>query len=271
MTSTVRAHFKTKILELPALAIGVLLCFARLAPASAQAQTPSAQIRSQAAPSASALPGPSSQGSATLELPLNPEQNGATHESSLELPSFWNPTERAPLGTPPPAIADVTIPDPFIGCWKGAPPDWDETHVFRGFVIGSPGEIEFCYSKKRIDVPEAQVSVTGMRRALEVALNFGLAYSTFAAHSIRTDVFGVSPDKIHGETTLTIEHKYHLLHLVPVDAPAQRSLVEWSGAVAGPDELVMHARQVLYWHDVPLFAGAWHCEFHRVAASGGAN
>ncbi len=171
-----------------------------------------------------------------------------------------------PLGSQPPAIADVTIPDPFIGCWKGTPPDWDETHVFRGFVIGSPGEIEFCYSKKRIEVPEALVSVTGARRALEIALNLGLAYSTFSAHGLRTDVFGVSPTRIHGETTLTVEHKYHVLHLVPIDGPDERSLVEWSGVIVAPNQLLMRARQVLYWHNAPLFAGAWHCDFHRVSA-----
>jgi hypothetical protein len=266
MNSLARAKLPEKSARLTALLASALLCLGLVAP-PADAQTSSGEIRSQSEPSPEISQSPAAQGSATLELPPNAAQTGVAGDSLLELPSRWNPTPAKPLGSPPPALADVTIPDPFIGCWKGTPPDWDETHVFRGFVIGSPGEIEFCYGKKQIDVPEARVAVTGMRRALEVALNLGLAYSTFTARGIHTDVFGVSESKIHGETTLTVEHKLHLLHLVPVDAPDQRSLVEWSAAIVAPDELMMRARQVIYWRDVPLFAAAWHCDFHRVSTS----
>jgi len=232
----------TRKTPLPARSLFLASIAAALAISSASAQSPVPQISSQqATPSPSTTRGSSG-------LPGFEPQTGQTssdQEAVFDLPSIWTPTAAEPLPAPPPALAEITIPEAFIGCWKAKPSDWDYTYAFnRGHLVGSPGEIETCYSRNQIDFPRAEVEVTAGRRILDLLFDAGLAYHTFTARAIRTDLYGVSPTRLRGRTTLTVEYAVHsLLSIVArVDG---LSVVDWSAELVGKDDVAYHARLVL--------------------------
>jgi hypothetical protein len=237
-----------------------------LAISSALAQSPVPEIKSQQAePLPTAIP------SYPEQQKLGPQtaqtSNGHSDQAVLDLPSIWTPTAAEPLPSPPPALAEVTIPDAFIGCWKGKPSDYDYTHVFYGYVTGSPGETEYCYSRNHVDIPRAEIAITAGRRLINLLSNLGLAYDTFTAHGIRTDVYGVSPTKLHCRTTLTVEDTIHQLDMIPVKGADKRCVVDWSAELVGKDDIAIRARLVQYYGATPMFVGAWHCNFRRMDAN----
>ena len=233
---------------------------------SASAQPPVPEIKSQQAePSSTAIPNyPEQQ---RLGPQTGQTSNGHPDQAVLDLPSIWKPTVAEPLPSPPPALAQVTIPDAFIGCWQGIPSDWEHLRVFNGYVTGSPGEIEHCYSRHQIDVPRAEVVITASRRAIDLMSNHGLAYETFTARGIQTDVYGVSPTKLHCRTTLIIEVTVHRLLSASVKGTDQSVVVDWSAELVGKNDIAIRSRQVLYIGGVPQFVGEWRCDLRRMESS----
>ena len=84
-------------------------------------------------------------------------------------------------------------------------------------------KIVFCYYQNRIEVPEADVTISAKARVLDWLMHLGLGFSTFKAHGISTNIFSVTPVSIHARTQLDIVMTDHLLYLIPkhTDEPSE--------------------------------------------------
>jgi hypothetical protein len=165
----------------------------------------------------------------------------------------------------PAPLAELTVPDPFTGCWQGRPDGYDTFYNLQpAFHAGQPGLVTFCSHKHEIDA-DAYVVVPAKLRALEVALTLGLGYTSFHCHGLQTDVYSVSPTTMRGRTTLAVVRSFRLLYVLPIPLPSQPTKVDWKVTLTGPDALRVEAYQVVYLSDAPSFAGTWHADFTRSA------
>jgi hypothetical protein len=191
----------------------------------------------------------------------------AAGEQTLILPPAWKPTQEEPMPPVPKALAQIQLPNAYIGCWQGTPEGYDRVFDVapQGYPIGQPGAITFCYHPTYIEVPIAEVVVPAAKRALEVTMTLGLGYASYVAHGIHTDVYSVGETQIRGRSTLEVDPTFHLLFLIPIDVTPQATKVDW---IAGPTDrgtIELHAYQVLFINGKLMFAATWHAEFHRVA------
>lgn len=202
-------------------------------------------------------------GHPVLELP------GATRQGkSLSLPQVWHPSVERPLPPAPPTLAAPVIPVNRLGCWKGRPNGFDSftwlTNNPLLYSVGSPGEMVVCFRGNTAYVPHAEVYISPAKRALDIALQLGLSYTTFDAHSIHTDIYSITPTQIHLRFQLTLEAKAHLLFLIPIhvlDEPVTEDVVATSVA---PDTALVQAREVLYVESKPVHSATWHAYFRRI-------
>jgi hypothetical protein len=182
----------------------------------------------------------------------------------MTLPKVWQPTQETPLPAPPPALPNFEIPSPFIGCWEADPGVFDEiTFTAPGFPqIGAPGKIQFCYQDHSIEVPEALIHVSALKRIEEFTKNFGLGFTPFRARGISTDVYQVSSTHLRGRTTLEVDATFHLLMIFPIRG-AEPSVVDWEASAEGPSLLLVKADEVFDYNGQLIMAGTWHGYFHR--------
>jgi hypothetical protein len=152
------------------------------------------------------------------------QDNGA---NTLTLPEVWRPTKEVPLPAPPPVVSNPKIPSVFIGCWEANPGAFDEVTYTAPlyFQIGAPGKVVFCYQEHIVEVPEASIYISPLKRAEDIAINLGLGFETYKAHGISTDVYQVSLTHIRARTTLQLDITFHFLLLFPVHQGAQVSQV----------------------------------------------
>ncbi|GEM_PF-5998903 len=180
-------------------------------------------------------------------------------EDTLVLP----PMPRPELAPAPPAIESPEIPAGFLGCWQGEPADFDSVSNSAGIVnIGSPGKITFCFDGHSIEVPQAEIKVTPKAHVLDLLVHFGLAYSTYEARGIRTDVYSVTPVMIHARTTLVTIDTTHWMYSIPVrtDEPG---VVDSIITLPAPDRLLLRSRMIMSIGNTTTW-GTWHAWFHRV-------
>jgi hypothetical protein len=180
-------------------------------------------------------------------------------QGTLVLPPLVGPE----LPPAPPVIRLPQLPSSFLGCWEGDPGRFDVVQTDAGLVdIGAPGKIIFCYDEHTLRIPEAQVRIHLAARAVDWLMHLGLGYSTFAAHGISTDIYGITPTAIHGRTTLALTQTEHWLYFIP-SRTEQPSQVDWVATLTGPDTAVMQADQVIINNGFKMW-GTWHGTFRRM-------
>jgi hypothetical protein len=107
------------------------------------------------------------------------------------------------------------LPSVFLGCWQGDPGAFDSSGGGFGF-LGAPGKIVFCYSARSITVPEAEVRITPVGHVADWIEHLCLGYRSFKAHGISTDIYSITPTRIHGRTQLSVTATDHWLYFIPV-------------------------------------------------------
>jgi hypothetical protein len=187
-------------------------------------------------------------------------------EQTLVLPPQWRPTQSEPMPPESARVTEIDVAAGFIGCCKGRPNGFDEVFPFTWvgrMRIGEPGEITFCFQPHQVDVPNAEVYVPPHMRALEVAMNLGLGYTTFRAHGIKTVIYSMSPGAMHGRTTVDVDPTAHLLFVIPIKGAPQPSQVEWKAILVDRDTVHVNAYQVLWFSGQLVLGGTWHADFTR--------
>jgi hypothetical protein len=217
--------------------------------------------------------GAPSEGGTQPVLPVVPghpmrEIPGAQPSQSLSLPQVWHPTVAQPLPPAPPVLVAPVIPAGRIGCWKGRPDGYDSyTWLTRNpliYRIGSPGEMVVCFRNNTAEVTHAKVYISPAKRALDIVLQLGLSYTTFDAHSIHTDIYSITPTKIHLRFQLTLKGDAHLLFLFPVHVLDEPVVEDVIATPIAPDTALVEAREVLYLQGEPVHSATWHAYFKRI-------
>lgn len=204
------------------------------------------------------------------EVPGHPvrELPGAQPSQSLSLPQVWHPTVAQPLPPAPPPLAAPIIPAGQIGCWKGRPDGYDSfTWLTENpflYNIGSPGEMVVCFRNDTAEVPHAKVYISPAKRALDIVMQLGLSYTTFDAHSIHTDIYSITPTKIHLRFQLTLAGSAHFLFLIPVHVLDEPVIEDVIATPVAPDTALVEAREVLYLQGEPMHSATWHAYFKRI-------
>lgn len=164
----------------------------------------------------------------------------------------------------PPPLAEVTVPDPFAGCWQGRPDDYDKLYSIQPALhAGRPGLVVICYYKRTMEM-DADIVVPAALRAMELVMTAGLGHTTFHAHGIKTDVYYVSPAMMRGRTTLEVQRSFQLLHVIPIAGSPQPTTVDWSAVLADSNTLRVQAYQVVWLSGEPSFGATWHADFTRI-------
>jgi hypothetical protein len=191
---------------------------------------------------------------------------GAQPSPAIDLPQVWRPTAALPLPPVPPVMPNPIIPANFVGCWKGNPGRYEEFTWLAGgyYNIGVPGEIVFCYRNNTIEVPQAKVYISPAKRALDLAMNIGLNYNTATAHSVSTEIYSITPAKIHAHTRLTVVLTAHLFLILPIDVADEPVVEDSTGTLVAPDRVLIESREVLYSQGQPIRSATWHAYFHRI-------
>jgi hypothetical protein len=128
--------------------------------------------------------------------------------------------------------------------------------------IGEPGRIVFCYRRHSIEVPEAEVNIGFKGHVMDWMLHLGLGFSTFKAHGVKTQVFGLTPTEIHARTELVITQTEHWLYVIPSKSD-QPSEVDWLVTLTAPDTTTVQGRQVISVSGLNMW-GSWHGTFRRI-------
>lgn len=235
-------------------------------PLDAEQKSPS--IRSQqgtggAPPGTGVQPGqPEVPGHPALVIP------GAQPSQALSMPQVWHPTVEQPLPPAPPALPAPVITAGYLGCWKGSPSGYDSftwlTHNSLLYNVGSPGEMVVCFRNNTAEVTHAKVYISPAKRALDIALQLGLSYTTFDAHSIHTDIFSITPTQIHLRFQLTVEAKAHVLFLFPVHTLDEPVTADVVATPVAPDTALVETREVLYIQGEVVHSATWHAYFNRI-------
>ncbi len=193
---------------------------------------------------------------------------GAQPSQALSMPQVWRPTVEQPLPPAPPALTAPVVPASFVGCWKGSPDGYDSytwlSHSPNFYRVGSPGETVFCYRNNTIEIPHAKVYISPARRGLDIALNLGLSYTTFDAHSIHTDIYSITPTRIYARTQLTLAAEGHVFFLFPVHVADEPVIEDAVGTLVAPDTILVESREVLYIESEPVHSATWHANFKRI-------
>ena len=182
------------------------------------------------------------------------------------LPQKWQPSQDNPLPPVTQPLAEIEIPDAFIGCWRGRPNGFDRVYFFSPDIeqIGEPGDITFCYRKHSVEVPRAEVYISPAGRARDLTLSLGLAHQSFTAHGIKTDVYSVNAAALRARTTLDVDPTLHLFHVIPMQLAPEPSQVDWHAAVIDAQTIRIEAYQVLWAYGKPMFSATWHADFARI-------
>lgn len=202
-----------------------------------------------------------------LELPGRQYQAPTpSPEQTLILPPNWQPSPSNPLPPVPQPLAEIDLPEAFLGCWHGRPNGFDHVYPLSsiGKQIGEPGEITFCYQRHGVEVPQAEVYISPGNRAVDLAMNLGLAHMSFVARGVKTEIYSITPTGARGRTTLEVDPTWHFLHIIPVDVSAQPSKVDWKATVIDAQTIRIEAYQVHWAFGAASFGATWHADFKPV-------
>ena len=190
---------------------------------------------------------------------------GAQPSQTLSVPQAWHPTIVQPLPPALPALPAPVIPAIYLGCWKGRPNGYDSfiwlTKNWGMYQVGTPGEMVVCFRNNTAEVTHAEVYVPPEKRILDVTLQLGLGYSTFEAHSIHTDIYSVTPARMHLRFQLTLAVKEHFFFILPVHMGDERLVEEVIATPIGTREALVESREVIYYEGEPAWSATWHAYF----------
>jgi len=211
---------------------------------------------SQQQPTTSA-PSVNPSGSQLLEVP--PAAAGEDSGGLLQIPQLATPE----IPSMPLPLQSPVIPPGFTGCWTGNPGGFDRVATDKGNVVGTPGQIYFCYGNHAIKFQSADIVISPQARAGDIARHLGLGYTTLKAKGIKTDVYLVTADTLRSRSYIDIEVTDHLLYLIPIKFH-EHMVEDEVSKLAGPNMLTIYARFVLTAPQQHMW-GTWHADFHRVA------
>ncbi len=111
-------------------------------------------------------------------------------------------------------------------------------------------------------MPEAEITVNFSGRVVDLLIHFGLGYTSFEAHGVKTDIYKVTRDQIYGRCALVLVATDHWFYFIPSHStePSQADIV---GTLVTPDTLLLQANQVISLGSLKMW-GTWHAFFHRV-------
>jgi hypothetical protein len=67
-----------------------------------------------------------------------------------------------------------------------------------------------------------------------------------------------------GRTTLDVDPTWHFLHIIPVDASAQPSKIDWKATLINAQTIRVEAYRVLWAFGSARFGATWHADFKRI-------